>query len=215
MRQYQPASDQALLITLPHAEVIHVLHALEAAQLPAIENLHPGYNTLLIRFDQLSTSHAEMEELVETLLKSSTPAAAPARSIEIPACYSGAHAPDLSAVALHLNLSEDDVIRLHTGTVYTVFFLGFVPGFAYLGELPPPLHIQRLATPRTRVPPGSVAIANAQTGVYPFPTPGGWRLIGRTPLKIFDPARPTMSLLEIGQQVRFTRISEAEYDAYA
>jgi len=110
-------------------------------------------------------------------------------------------------------MTPDQVIELHSSTTYIVYFLGFVPGFAYLGELPPTLVTSRLATPRRSVPPGSVGIAGNQTGVYPFATPGGWRLLGRTPLSMFQPERNELSLLSIGDRVRFTPISPERFAA--
>jgi len=120
--------------------------------------------------------------------------------------------PDLAAVAQEAGLSEPEVIALHSGEEYRVFMLGFTPGFPYMGTLPPRLRVARLASPRIRVPGRSVAIAGLQTGVYPIESPGGWRLIGRTPLRIYDPSRANPFLLEAGNRVRFVPISEAEYE---
>jgi len=110
-------------------------------------------------------------------------------------------------------MTTAEIIKLHSSTTYVVYFLGFVPGFAYLGELPPTLVTPRLATPRRSVAPGSVGIAGNQTGVYPFATPGGWRLLGRTPVSIFQPQRQELSLLSIGDRVRFTPISPEQFAA--
>jgi inhibitor of KinA len=128
-------------------------------------------------------------------------------------CYGGEFGPDLSdAAALH-NLTPEQAIEAHASATYTVCFLGFAPGFAYLGGLPDALATPRLPTPRRRVPAGSVGIAGHQTGVYPFSTPGGWRLIGRTPLKMFRPDREAMCLLAIGDRVRFTPVSRERFTA--
>ena len=132
----------------------------------------------------------------------------PVRTVEIPVSYGGEYGPDLNDVAALHGLSAHDVVRLHSEAVYTVYFLGFVPGFAYMGGLPEALATPRLPAPRKRVEAGSVGIGGGQTGVYPFPTPGGWRLIGRTPLPMFQAGRENMSLLEIGDQVRFRPTQE-------
>ncbi|EJH2988899.1 5-oxoprolinase subunit PxpB [Salmonella enterica] len=125
------------------------------------------------------------------------------RSVEIPVIYGGAGGPDLAAVARHSGLSEKQVVELHASVEYVVWFLGFQPGFPYLGNLPEPLHMPRRAEPRLQVPAGSVGIGGAQTGIYPLSTPGGWQLIGLTPLKLFDPMRETPVLLRPGDSVRF------------
>ncbi|EDV9142671.1 5-oxoprolinase subunit PxpB [Salmonella enterica subsp. enterica] len=125
------------------------------------------------------------------------------RSVEIPVIYGGAGGPDLAAVARHSGLSEKQVVELHASVEYVVWFVGFQPGFPYLGNLPEPLHMPRRAEPRLQVPAGSVGIGGAQTGIYPLSTPGGWQLIGLTPLKLFDPMREPPVLLRPGDSVRF------------
>ncbi|HEY4815970.1 MAG TPA: 5-oxoprolinase subunit PxpB, partial [Candidatus Acidoferrum sp.] len=135
------------------------------------------------------------------------------RQVEIPVCYGGEHGPDLIEVASMLGITPERVIELHSSVTYLVYFLGFVPGFAYLGELPQALVTSRLATPRRRVPAGSVGIAGRQTGVYPFATPGGWRLLGRTPISLFQPDRDELSALSIGDRARFTPISSEQFAA--
>jgi inhibitor of KinA len=131
--------------------------------------------------------------------------------VEIPVCYGGEHGPDLNDVGATHNMTPAQVVELHSSTTYVVYFLGFVPGFAYLGELPKALATPRLPTPRRRVPPGSVGIAGNQTGVYPVATPGGWRLLGRTPISMFRPGSNGLSLLSIGDRVRFSPISPKQF----
>ncbi len=133
--------------------------------------------------------------------------------IEIPVCYGGEFGPDLDAVAAHTALDAGDVIARHLQAEYRVAMLGFMPGFPYLLGLDPALHAPRRASPRTRVPAGSVAIGGAQTGIYPRELPGGWQLIGRTPLRLFDPARAQPALLRPGQRVRFRLIDAGEFAA--
>jgi KipI family sensor histidine kinase inhibitor len=196
----QPASDQSLLVTfgnrisIPvHRRVAALMRALQAAAIPGIRNLHPAYCSLLIEFDSLILDHDSVEAQVRTLIDRSHEPAPPSRTIDIPVTYDG---PDLEDVARHCNLTTDDVIEMHSSVLYTVYFLGFVPGFAYLGDLPEALVTPRLKTPRKHVPAGSVAIGGRQTAIYPLATPGGWRLIGRTSLNLSD-------LLQITDQVRF------------
>lgn len=136
-------------------------------------------------------------------------------SVEIPVCYGGEYGPDLDALAEHARLSRDEVIGRHVAAGYTVAMLGFAPGFPYLLGLDPALHVPRRADPRTRVPAGSVAIGGAQTGIYPRELPGGWNLIGRTPLVLFDPDRDPPCLLAPGDRVRFCAISAEEFAALA
>jgi KipI family sensor histidine kinase inhibitor len=124
----------------------------------------------------------------------------------IPVCYGGDFGPDLASVAAHAGIDEDEVVRLHTGQVYLVYMLGFTPGFPYLGGMNPKLETPRLDEPRVAIPAGSVGIAGKQTGIYPVESPGGWRLIGRTPLTLFDPFRDPPVLLEAGMRLRFTSI---------
>jgi inhibitor of KinA len=194
--------------------VVKLLRSLEADPPAGLRNLHPAYASLLMQFDPGVTSHERLEavvgERVEHLDSVELP---PPAMVEIPVCYGGELGPDLANVAELHGLPPEEVIRLHSGASYTVYFLGFVPGFAYLGGLPDAIATPRLAAPRKRVEPGSVGIAGQQSGVYPFPTPGGWRLIGKTPLAVFRADRPHMSLLAIGDQVRFRPIGIEEFRA--
>ena len=208
---FHAASDQALLVNLgleigpeAHGRVVQLLHALQRARLAGVVNLHPAYCSVLIRFDSLVTSHAALEQEVRRLLSGAAEVetAAP-QVVEIPVRYGGEFGPDLEEVAAMCGLSSRQVIDLHASTTYSVYFLGFVPGFAYLGRLPARLMVPRLDQPRKVVPAGSVSIANDHTAVYSMSTPGGWRLIGRTELRLFDPLRENLSVLNPGDQVRF------------
>lgn len=136
------------------------------------------------------------------------------RTVEIPVCYGGEFGPDLTDVAAMSGLSPEAVVALHAGTLYRVYLIGFAPGFPYLGTVPESIRAPRRATPRAAVPAGSVGIAGAQTGIYPFETPGGWQIIGRTPLKLFSPDRDPPSLLRVGDRVRFRPITPEEYAAW-
>jgi inhibitor of KinA len=219
--RFQPASDQSLLvyfdqqITLSaHQRVRKLLRLLEREPAAGIRNLNPAYCSILVTFDALQLNHVELEEIlcgyIERLDAMPLPGA---RELQIPTCYGGEFGPDLNEVAALHGMTPTQVIELHSSVTYLVYFLGFVPGFAYLGELPEALATPRLDTPRRSTPPGSVGIAGNQTGVYPFATPGGWRLIGRTPISMFRPDRDHMSFLSIGDRVRFTPISIAQFAA--
>jgi len=221
--QFQRASDQSLLIyfgqqiTLEaHQRVRKLLRLLEAEPLEGIRNLHPAYCSVLIKFNPLERGHKELEEiLLQYLLRLEQVTLPAPRQIEIPVCYGQEYGPDLVDVGAAHGMTPEQVIELHSSPTYLVYFLGFVPGFAYLGELPDALVTPRLPTPRRNVPPGSVGIAGNQTGVYPVATPGGWRLLGRTPISMFRPGQNGLSLLSIGDRVRFSPITSERFAALA
>jgi KipI family sensor histidine kinase inhibitor len=179
-----------------------------------ITNLHPGYTSLLISFDPRLITHARVETLVRETEIAGIVLPEPARR-SIPVCYGGDLGPDLGDVAAHCGLSTERVIELHSAPEYLVHFLGFSPGFPYLGGMPDVLAMPRLPNPRVRVPAGSVAIGGRQTGVYPLTSPGGWRIIGRTPLRLFTPDADPPALLGMGDRVRFIPISRADFDRHA
>jgi inhibitor of KinA len=217
--RFQPASDQSLLvyfghqITLDdHQRVRKLLRLLAEKPIAGVRNLNPAYCSILVSFDALRLNHARLEEILRGYVHRLDALRIPkGRELKIPTCYGGEFGPDLNEVARLHGLTPAQVIELHTSVNYTVYSLGFVPGFAYLGELPEALATPRLDSPRRSTPPGSVGIAGNQTGVYPFSTPGGWRLIGRTPIAMFRPDRNAMSFLAIGDRVRFTPISAAQF----
>ena len=216
---FQPASDQSLLvyfgqeITLAaHQGVRKLLHRLERDPIPGVRNLNPAYCSILVTFDALKLNHASLQEILQSHLDRLDEVDLPEpRELQIPTCYGGEFGSDLDAVAAVHGLTTAQVIELHAFVTYVVYFLGFVPGFAYLGELPEVLATPRLDTPRRTTPAGSVGIAGKQTSVYPFATPGGWRLIGRTPIAMFRPDRKDMNFLSIGDRVRFIPISPARF----
>jgi inhibitor of KinA len=213
------ASDQSLLVYLgndighaAHEQVLHLVHAIESAPPKWLRNLQPAYCSVLVSFDLGEVTHHDVEVFVRSLKESSRQgSAAPSKTMEIPVCYGGEFGPDLGEAAALLSLPPERVIELHAATLYRAYFLGFAPGFAYLGDLPSQLELPRLSAPRKKVPAGSVAIAGKQTGVYPFATPGGWRLIGRTPLTIFRADREPMGLITLGDHVRFRSVSKEEF----
>ena len=219
--QFQRASDQSLLIyfgqqiTLhAHEHVRKLLRLLESEPLAGIRNLHPAYCSVLVKFDPLKWRNEQLEAILTQYLGRLENVTLPEpRQVEIPVCYGGEYGPDLIDVSKTQGMTPAQVIELHSSATYVVYFLGFVPGFAYLGELPKALVTPRLATPRRRVPAGSVGIAGRQTGVYPVATPGGWRLLGRTPRSMFRPDQEGFSRLSIGDRVRFTPISQEQFAA--
>lgn len=205
----RPASDRSLLITFGDAisleanlEVRRLTHALEGTR--AVLNLHPAFATLLIDFDPRLRTHEDIEALVrEKVGSAAAREEEPQRTVEIPVTFGGEAGPDLDDVARHTGLSQEAVVERFCAADFTVYFVGFSTCFPYLGGLPPELATPRLSAPRKHVPAGSVAIGGSQGGVYPLASPGGWRLIGRTSLRLFDPAGTPPPLLRMGDRVRF------------
>ena len=208
---YQAASDRSLMVRFGdtisveiHQRVRALLALLTTEPVDGVYNLQPGYTSLLITFDPLQRDHRELEAVVRSYVERMDAVQLPApRRVEIPVCYGGEFGPDLLDVAKLHGITSEEVIRLHSSAAYLVYFIGFVPGFAYLGGLPAPLATPRKATPRARVPAGSVGIAGEQTGVYPLAMPGGWQLIGRTELRLWDATLPSPARLRPGDRVRF------------
>jgi KipI family sensor histidine kinase inhibitor len=205
----QPASDRSILISFgteisreSHRGVVRLTHALEGVR--GVLNLHPAFASVLVDFDPRLRSHAEIEALVrERFASAPERETAPPRTVEIPVRYGGEGGPDLDDVARHTALSPERVIELFSAADFEVYFVGFSTCFPYLGGLPAELATPRLSAPRKHVPAGSVAIGGSQAGVYPLASPGGWRLIGSTALRLFDPASSPPPLLRMGDHVRF------------
>ncbi|SAK39215.1 allophanate hydrolase subunit 1 [Caballeronia fortuita] len=174
--------------------------------MPHVIEVVPGMNNLTIVFDPLSADYESLAAQLESGWDAAEAADMQGAEIEIPVRYGGADGPDLTALAEHTGFSVDEVVKRHTQAEYVVFFLGFQPGFAYLGGLDPALAMPRRAEPRLDVPAGSVGIGGAQTGIYPAASPGGWQLLGRTELKLFDAARNPPTLMQPGDRVRFTAL---------
>lgn len=220
--RYHPAGDGALLVefgaTISPAlnrRVRALLAALDADPPPGLLDLVPAYATLLIVYDPLALAHDALLARLRALEGAAGEAAPPSRRVAIPVAYGGEFGPDLADVAAHTGLSEAEVIARHSAGAYPVYFLGFAPGFPYLGGLDPALATPRLPSPRTAVPAGSVGIGGDQTGIYSLPTPGGWRIIGRTPLRLYDPAAPEPFLLRAGDVLAPRPIDAAEFAALA
>ncbi|MGH9144206.1 MAG: 5-oxoprolinase subunit PxpB [Vicinamibacterales bacterium] len=219
-----PAGDSALIVEFEeridpevNARTIAAAEAIQAAGIAGVRDVVPTYRSLAVYFDPLRTDHDALTECLEGAagVPTAPPTVAERASVRIPVCYGGNFGPDLAGVASFANLTADEVVRVHAGRTYRVFMLGFVPGFAYLGIVDQRIAMSRHATPRVRVPMGSVGIAGVQTGVYSAETPGGWQLIGRTPLKPFDPARADPFLMKAGEAVQFYSIDRDEYERLA
>ena len=219
--KFLPSGDRGLLVKVGETvdpKISLQVHALREViskrNLYGVEDLVPAYCSLLILFDPLKTNYHSLVRHIQDLhFNPASADASPQRCIEIPICYDIGFGPDLADVAAIHRITEAEVIRQHSNVNYLVYFIGFCPGFPYMGEVPSSIATPRLPRPRVRVPAGSVGIAGNQTGIYPIETPGGWRLIGRTPLKLFDPRNNPPNLLVPGDGVRFVSISRVEFEA--
>jgi len=216
--QYRVMGDRALLVELGdeidvevNNKVRELFVAIKTDPLEGVVETIPSYRSLLLIFDPLKTTLSLLQNRVDLLLKTLDPSQLPEpRRIEIPVLYGSEYGPDLEWVAGYHGITTDEVIRLHTAHTYHVYMIGFMPGFPYMGELPEALMTPRRETPRTVVPRGSVALAQGQTGIYSTQSPGGWQIIGRTPLTLFDPGKWPPALLEMGDRVKFFSIDEEE-----
>ncbi len=189
---------------------------LEERALPGVRELVPTYRSLTVYFDPAEVDAERFVATLESLADSTEERAAPGgKVVVVPVCYGGEFGPDMANVAAHNGLLEEDVVRLHTEPDYYCYMLGFTPGFSYLGGMNEKIATPRLENPRTLIPAGSVGIAGSQTGIYPIDSPGGWQIIGRTPLVLFDPLREPPTLLDAGLRVRFEAIPEEEYNQIA
>ncbi len=217
--RFLSAGDRALVVEFGadvdwaiSADVLRLDAIVSAGALPGVVETVPTFRSLMVHYDPLMTSAADLAHTVAGLLDRRQGRRSAGRCWHIPVCYDNALAPDLGEVARLTGMSAGDVAALHSGTPYHVYMLGFLPGFPYLGDLPKALALPRRADPRLRVPAGSIAIATALTAIYPYDSPGGWHLIGATPVRFFNPARLPPALLAAGDMVRFEPIDE---DAFA
>lgn len=193
--------------------VLQLSHQIRATQLTGVTDLVPTFRSLLVNYDPLQITAAELKERLTNLLDHVETHVGETRHLVIPVCYEGEHAPDLKEVAHLTGLSTAEVINTHSNTLFHVYMLGFVPGYPYMGDLPDSLVLPRRADPRMRVPAGSVAIASTMTAIYPLESPGGWHLIGTTPVKLFDVKRESPALFRPGDTVRFEPISAEQFQA--
>jgi len=214
--------DQAITIEFATAiseatnmQVIAMQHAIESSPIKGFIEAVPAYGSLTVYFSEqvsASTVRSWLSDLSAQV--SNTSLATEGKQISIPVCYDPSLGTDLAWVAAHLNLSIEDIINLHSSISYRVYMIGFIPGFPYMGILPTALEVPRKQTPSMKIPAGSVAIAGKQTGIYPAEVPCGWQVIGRTPLKMFDPSTTPCSFLNAGDIVQFKPISLETFNQY-
>jgi inhibitor of KinA len=220
--RFTRAGDSAIVVEFEeridaaiNARCIALANAVRACRLPGIQDVVPAYRSVTVYFDPLRTEHARLlEQLKHAAREVAQVVSADGQLHRVPVCYGGRFGPDLGEVARFGQVSEEAAIALHVDRAYRVFMLGFTPGFAYLGTVDERIAAPRRATPRTRVPTGSVGLAAGQTGIYPTDTPGGWQIVGRTPLRVFDSTRSTPSLFQPGDTVRFFPIGQDEWDQF-
>jgi inhibitor of KinA len=223
--RFEDAPDKTL------TEILGTFRRLQDAAIPGVIELAPAYTTVAVFFDPIAVANAapKLDQALDRLMERVREVVAAganrgrrvrstrsdARSIEIPVCYDPQFALDLDHVALQAKLTPTKVVDLHSRAEYRVSCIGFVPGFPFLAGLPKELATPRRATPRKEIPAGSVGIGGAQTGIYPLRSPGGWNLIGRTPLHLFDPKKTPPAFLRAGDRVRFRAITREEFEALA
>jgi len=214
---FKPAGDSALVIIFGNEinekvnkKVHTVAKAIENSSPEWLIEVVPTYTSVYVYYDPIRISYSEVMEALKPFLVAE-PKEEEMRVIEIPVAYGGEFGPDIEFVAKYNGLSVDDVIEIHSKPLYRVYMLGFLPGFAYLGGMDERIATPRLEKPRLKVPAGSVGIAGKQTGWYAIESPGGWRLIGRTPLKTFDPTKSPPSIVHPGEYVKFVPIDEREF----
>jgi inhibitor of KinA len=215
--------DSALIINLADeisdssgllARVLSAAATIEGAKLPGVVDVTSSYESVAVFFD-LPQVEPDIEDKIRVLIASAgVRVSGKKRRVQIPVCYDEEFALDLDRVANHTSLTPDAIVRLHSSAEYTVACIGFMPGFPFLAGLPQQLRVPRLESPRTKVSAGSVAIANAQAGVYPLESPGGWNVLGRTPLQLFRVNETPPTLLRPGDCVQFRRITRAQFDVF-
>lgn len=217
--RFLPVGDKSLVIEFGdnispeiNKKIRNMYLAIEKSKLDGIIEMVPTYRSLLVSYNPLKIRFNELcQKLRECEENLNDSGSEPAKVVEIPTIYGGEYGPDIEFVASHNKLSVDEVIKIHSSRDYLIYMLGFTPGFPYLGGMSEKIETPRLENPRTKIPAGSVGIAGKQTGIYPIDSPGGWQLIGRTPVKLFDPFAEPPVLLNAGDYVRFVPINEKEY----
>lgn len=217
--KYIPAGDKSVVMEFGNsikpeinAKIRNMVTAVEENSIKGILEIIPTYRSILIIYDPLQIQYNSLVKyLKETLNRLGNASEDVTRIVELPTVYGGEYGPDIEFVANHNNLTVEEVIKLHSSTDYLLYMLGFTPGFGYLGGMSKKIETPRLQVPRTKIPAGSTGIAGSQTGIYPIDSPGGWQLIGRTPVKLYDPLSTPPILLNAGDFVRFIPVSEEEY----
>jgi inhibitor of KinA len=218
--RFLPSGDTAIVVEFGdridralNERVLRLSTLVRAAKLPGVVETLPTYRSLMVHYDPLVTDNASVIAAIARLLDRGPGGPRQQRLWRVPACYEASHAPDLADVARRTGLGTDEIVRLHSGTRFQIYMIGFSPGFPYMGDLPESLVLPRRADPRIRVPPGSIAIAGGMTSIYPVESPGGWHLIGATPIRLFDVRWPRPALLSPGDMVSFEPVATRDFDA--
>lgn len=213
------AGDSSLLIEFGqeispkiNQKITSTVQLMKEQHIEGVVDIIPAFCSLLINYDPRVIGYEELKERMKNLVKVDVKSQAGKKRIfEIPVCYGGEYGPDIENIANHAGLSVDEVIKIHSSRDYLIYMLGFLPGFTYLGGLDERIHTPRLANPRLKIRAGSVGIGGSQTGIYPLESPGGWQLMGMTPVKTYDPEREVPILVEAGDYIRFVPVTEEEY----
>lgn len=217
------AGDSSLLVEFGseispqiNQKIAATVKLMHEQNIEGVVDVIPAFCSLLINYDPRVIRYEQMKKRIEGILKVDIRTGVQTKKIfEIPVLYGGDYGPDLPYIAEHAGLTQEEVIKIHSSSDYLIYMLGFLPGFCYLGGLDERIHTPRLANPRLKIPAGSVGIGGSQTGIYPLDSPGGWQLMGMTPVKTYDPARETPILVQAGEYIRFVPIDEAEYKRIA
>ncbi|NKI21071.1 5-oxoprolinase subunit PxpB [Paenibacillus dendritiformis] len=221
--RYFPLGDGAIVVEFDtvigpasHEQVRLLSLYLDDHPLPGMIEYVPAFTTVTVFYDPLVLRYEEAKAKLDRAAAQTADMRLDkkARTVEIPVCYGGEFGPDLEEVAAHNRLTADEVVRIHSSVEYLVYMIGFAPGFPYLGGMPERIAAPRRSSPRLAIPAGSVGVGGTQTGVYPIVTPGGWQLIGRTPVALFRPDMTPPALLRAGDTIRFVPISEEEYESW-
>jgi inhibitor of KinA len=217
--RFLSAGDRALVVEFGdrvdralNDRVLRLNAVIRSGGLSGVVETVPTFRSLMVHYDPLLTTREDLERVIASLLDRHRSSARGAIQWRVPVCYEGEFGPDLGEVASLTGHTLSDVVAMHSGTRYHVYMLGFLPGFPYMGDLPPELALPRRADPRVRVPAGSISIATSLTAIYPYESPGGWHLIGATPIRLFDPERARPALFAPGDAVVFQPIDRASYE---
>ncbi len=221
--RYLVSSDCSILMEFGNeiskeinAKIRDTVAKIKDDNIDGIVEMVPTYRSITINYDPLKISYSQLVEKLKGYEQAqSDTTGGEVNLIEIPTLYAGEYGPDIANVASNANLSEEEVIKIHAGTDYLVYMLGFLPGFTYLGGLDERIATPRLKSPRLKIAPGSVGIAGTQTGMYPSESPGGWQLIGRTPVRLYDPENDPPVFINSGDYIRYVSITKDEYDKIA
>jgi len=217
--KYLAAGDRALIVEVgdkieeaANTKIRGLNLAIIGSNIKGILEMVPTYRSIMIIYNPMEIEFDELVDRIKSLEKNvNNMVLTEARVVEIPTVYGGEYGPDINFVAEHNKISVEEVIKIHTSVEYLIYMIGFTPGFPYLGGMSDKIETPRLKTPRTKIPAGSAGIAGKQTGIYPIESPGGWQLIGRTPVKLYDPNRCKPVLLEAGDYIKFVAVDEKEY----